>query len=150
MSESCSTLTVYFEDPFWVGIYERQNAGKLEVCKIVYGPEPKIYEVYEHLLTNWYRFSFSPPVDAESSTARTLNPKRLQRQVKRQLASEGVSTKAQQALKLQREEGKLQHKVISRKLKRQSRSDALLCIGKSKKQGTEVIDLCALLLVTMI
>ena len=83
MSESCSTLTVYFEDPFWVGIYERQNAGKLEVCKIVYGPEPKIYEVYEHLLTNWYRFSFSPPVDAESSTARALNPKRLQRQVKR-------------------------------------------------------------------
>lgn len=117
MSESCSTLTVYFEDPFWVGIYERQNAGKLEVCKIVYGPEPKIYEVYEHLLTNWYRFSFSPPVDAESSTARALNPKRLQRQVKRQLASEGVGTKAQQALKLQREEGKLQHKVISREAK---------------------------------
>jgi hypothetical protein len=34
MSETCPPgLTVFFDDPFWVGIYERVNDGKMEVAK---------------------------------------------------------------------------------------------------------------------
>ena len=29
-----SSLTIMFEDPFWVGIYERYDDGQYEVCKI--------------------------------------------------------------------------------------------------------------------
>lgn len=38
-------LTVYFEDPFWVGVFERVEGGKLPVCKVTFGAEPKDYEV---------------------------------------------------------------------------------------------------------
>ena len=33
-------LTVYFEDPFWVGVFERVEDGKLSVCKVTFGAEP--------------------------------------------------------------------------------------------------------------
>lgn len=39
-----STLTILFEPPFWVGLYERVDGGKYEVCKITFGAEPKDYK----------------------------------------------------------------------------------------------------------
>ena len=45
-----SSLTILFEAPFWIGLYERMDNGKYEVCKITFGSEPKDYEVYEFLL----------------------------------------------------------------------------------------------------
>lgn len=30
-------LTVYFENPFWVGFFERVSDGKLSVCKVTFG-----------------------------------------------------------------------------------------------------------------
>ena len=44
-----SSLTILFEAPFWIGLYERTDSGKYEVCKITFGLEPKDYEVYEFL-----------------------------------------------------------------------------------------------------
>ena len=41
-----SCLTVLFEEPFWIGLYERRHNGYYEVCKITFGVEPKISEVY--------------------------------------------------------------------------------------------------------
>lgn len=38
-------LTVFFEEPVWVGVLERILDGKLSVCKITFGVEPKDYEV---------------------------------------------------------------------------------------------------------
>ena len=37
-------LTVYFEEPFWVGIFEHIEDGKLSVAKVTFGVEPKEYE----------------------------------------------------------------------------------------------------------
>lgn len=53
-------LTVYFDDPFWVGVYERQENGRLSACRLVFGAEPKDYEVYAHMLAAWGRMQFSP------------------------------------------------------------------------------------------
>lgn len=30
-------LTVWFADPFWVGVYEREAEGRLEVCRHTFG-----------------------------------------------------------------------------------------------------------------
>ena len=107
MDTVSSKLTVMFEEPFWIGLYEREYVGRYEVCKITFGPEPKDYEVYAFLLDNMQRLVFSPPIAAEKTKEKRINPKRMQRQISRQLASyEGIGTKAQQALKLQHEEGK--------------------------------------------
>lgn len=107
MDTVSSKLTVMFEEPFWIGLYERGYGRRYEVCKITFGPEPKDYEVYAFLLDNRQRLVFSPPIAAEKTKEKRINPKRMQRQISRQLASyEGIGTKAQQALKLQHEEGK--------------------------------------------
>ena len=52
-------LTVFFEEPFWVGIFERSCEEKYDVLKIVFGPEPKDYQVYEFILKNFHKLRFS-------------------------------------------------------------------------------------------
>ena len=50
-----ASLKVFFENPFWVGVFERIEDGKLSVCKVTFGAEPKDYEVLEYGSTtmNW-------------------------------------------------------------------------------------------------
>ena len=74
-----SSLTILFEAPFWIGLYERIDGDKYEVCKITFGAEPKDYEVYDFLLKNWQTLKFSPPVKADRIEERKINPKRMQR-----------------------------------------------------------------------
>lgn len=104
-----SQLTVYFENPFWVGVYERQDDGRLTVCRIVFGTQPKDYEVYQFIQQNWHLLRFSPPVSAGKHIGKRINPKRMQRDIQKQLTGNGVGTRAQQALKLQQQEGKKAH-----------------------------------------
>ena len=99
-------LTVFFENPFWIGVLERTEDGRLEVCKITFGAQPKDYEVHEFLLRSWPQLVFSPAVDADTAQSMRINPKRMQRRISRQLMVPGIGTKAQQALKLQQEENK--------------------------------------------
>ena len=109
-----SRLTVYFEDPFWVGLYEREDGGRYEVSRIVFGAEPKDYEVYAFLLAQWSRLRFSPALETEQTQERRVNPKRMQRRIQRELERTApAGTKAQQALKLQQEEGKLARRTRS-------------------------------------
>ena len=110
-----SCFTVFFEDPFWVGLYERIVNDKLEVCKITFGAEPKDYEVYQFLLTHTYSLQFSKPIesDAKKPTAIT-NPKRLRRTIEKQLNNCGIGTKSQQALQRQREANKIVAKQKTR------------------------------------
>ena len=35
-----SKLTIYFEEPFWVGVFEELDGDKLSVCRTVFGAEP--------------------------------------------------------------------------------------------------------------
>ena len=108
-----SGLTVFFDDPFWVGVFERSDDGKLSVCKVTFGAEPKDYEVWEFVLKHYDKLKFSPIVETDQRQAAD-NPKRRQRNAKKQLNRTGVGTKAQQALQKQREEMKLERKQNSR------------------------------------
>ena len=47
MDRGKAGLTVFFEGPFWVGVFERVEDGKLSVCRVVFGSEPRNYEVWE-------------------------------------------------------------------------------------------------------
>jgi len=109
-----TSLTILFENPFWIGLYERIDNEKYEVCKITFGAEPKDYEVYDFLLYNWNKLRFSPPVRTDNVEERRINPKRMQREISGQLQDKGIGTKAQQALKLQHEQGKIERKIQNR------------------------------------
>ncbi|MCM1329223.1 MAG: YjdF family protein [Ruminococcus sp.] len=102
MCKIIGSLTVYFDDPFWAGVFEIYQNGKLTAAKVTFGAEPKDSEVYEFVLQNYYRLKFSPPVETFLKEKKT-NPKRLQREA-RKVPTEYVGTKSQQALKLQREQ----------------------------------------------
>jgi len=58
-------LTVYFNDPFWVGVFERIEDGKLSVCRVTFGAEPKDYDVWEFVLKHYYKSEFSPAVETD-------------------------------------------------------------------------------------
>lgn len=109
-----SKLTVLFEAPFWVCFCEREADGLYEVCKITFGAQPKDFEVYDFLLKNYSVLKFSPPVETAGHEPVRVNPKRMQRLIEKQLQAPGIGTKAQQALKLQREQEKSEKKAQSR------------------------------------
>ena len=114
MDKVSGKLTVFFEDAFWVGVFERVSDGKLSACKVTFGAEPKDYEIYEFVLKNYYRLRFSPAVATDVKEA-GRNPKRVQREVRKQVQNTGIGTKSQQALKLQQEQLKTERKTVSRK-----------------------------------
>lgn len=116
MSESHVKLTVYFDDPFWVGVFERIENGKLSVCKVTFGAEPKDFEVWEFILKNYYNLKFSPAVVAVIKQTAD-NPKRRQRNAEKEMQSAGIGTKSQQALAAQREEMKTERKKMSKEHK---------------------------------
>ena len=109
-----TSITILFDAPFWVGLYEREHDGHYEACKITFGAEPKDYEVYAFLLRNWHRLRFSPSIQAAGRAPKAVNPKRMQRLIHRQTEAAGIGTKAQQALQLQREQLKQERTVRSR------------------------------------
>ena len=49
MGKVSGKLTVYFNEPFWIGVFERIEDGKLSVAKVTFGAEPKDYDVYEFI-----------------------------------------------------------------------------------------------------
>ena len=109
-------LTVFFEEPFWVGIFERIEDGKLSVAKVTFGAEPKDYEVQEYIQKCYFSLKFSSVVETVVKDIKR-NPKRMQREVKKQMLEIGIGTKSQQALKLQQEQNKQERKEKRRKRK---------------------------------
>ena len=116
MDKVSGKLTVYFEEPFWIGIFERIEDGKLSVAKVTFGAEPKEYEVQEYVQKYYFSLKFSPAVDAVAKDIKR-NPKRMQREAKKQMQEIGIGTKSQQALKLQQEQNKQERKVRSQEKK---------------------------------
>lgn len=127
-------FTVFFEEPFWVGVYERSVDGFLEVSKITFGTEPKDYDIYNYILLNFNKLKFSKPIKKDKVTIdKKINPKRMQRLISNQLDS-SISTKSQQALKLQHEQNKLENKSLNRVKKEEQKQKQFELKQQKKKQ----------------
>ena len=137
MDEAYGKLTVFFEEPFWVGVFERTEGDRLSVCKVTFGAEPKNYEVLTYVLEQYHKLVFSPPVVSEVRE-RADSPKRRQRAAVRDMQPTGVGTKSQQALQAQREMIKVERKEISkeqREAEEQRRFELKQQKKKEKKRG---------------
>jgi len=132
MNRVSGRLTVFFEDPFWVGVFERIADRKLSVAKVTFGAEPKDYEVLEFINRNYYCLQFSPAVETVVKDTKK-NPKRAQRDAKKQTLETGIGTKSQQALKLQQEQNKQERKVRSRE-QREAENQRLFELKQMKKR----------------
>ena len=74
--------------------------------------EPKDHEVYDFVLKNYYWLRFSSVVVTDVKET-GYNPKRVQREVRKQVQNTGIGTKSQQALKLQQEQLKTERKIVN-------------------------------------
>lgn len=63
MDKTSYRLTVFFENPFWVGIIECNEDGKLTASKITFYKEPKDYEIRDFILKKYNQLNFSPAVE---------------------------------------------------------------------------------------
>ena len=132
-----TSLTVFFEDPFWVGVFERVDDGKLSVCKVTFGAEPKDYDVWEFVLRHYDELFFSPAVETEMRQIAD-NPKRRLRNVRKQTERSGIGTKTQRALQMQWEEMKKERRQNSREQRdaeAQRRFDMKQMKKKEKRRG---------------
>ena len=110
-------LTVFFEEPFWVGIFERIEDGKLSVAKVTFGAEPKDYEVQEYIQKCYFSLKFSSVVET----------------VVKDMLEIGIGTKSQQALKLQQEQNKQERKEKRRK-KKEAEEQRMFELKQRKKR----------------
>lgn len=126
-------LTVYFDGQFWVGVFQRKESEKLQVAKLVFGPEPQDEMVYEWILLNYHKLKFGAAVESEMPQEKRINPKRRQRQVHREQQNTGVGTKAQQALKQNQEVSKNARKLKSKEM-RKAKEDRIFQLKQQKKK----------------
>ncbi|UWG98983.1 YjdF family protein [Dehalobacter sp. DCM] len=127
-------LTVFFEEPFWVGVFEKNEMDYLFVCRVVFGAEPKDYEIYDLVLKDYCNLKFSSSFAANNGRERRSNPKRLQREVKKEVKSIGIGTKAQLAMKLQQEMNKVERRSKSREEKDHQKEEQFALRQQKKKE----------------
>lgn len=99
-----STLTVYHDGQFWVGLAEHVEVGRYGVARIVFGAEPSDEEILRFVTSEWEKLSFFGDKATETSKP-------------------AVSTKAQQALAAQREAMK-RESAQARSRRRVEKADA--------------------------
>ena len=104
-SEVSSTLTVYHDGQFWVGVVEHVENGMLSVARVVFGAEPSNEEVYTWVLERWTSLRLSAQAEPVGPRVGRLpgNPKRRAREAAKVRRQHGSSTASQLALARERE-----------------------------------------------
>ena len=132
------SLTVLFEDPFWIGLFEVTDEEGLLVCKVTFGAEPTGQEIIEFVEKNWHKLKYSEGIETTSTLEIKKSPKRQLREARKQMVSQGIGTKSQQALKMQQERNKVERKQLSkaeREAERQRKFDLRQAKMKEKHRG---------------
>lgn len=137
MDEYSGRLTVFYEEPFWVGVFERIEGDRLSVSKVTFGGEPRDYEVLGYVRRHYGELRFSDPVPHQVRE-KADNSKRRQRAAAKEMQPTGVGTKSQQALQAQREQMKTERRRITkaeREAEEQRRYELRQQKKKEKKRG---------------
>ncbi|MFP7737109.1 YjdF family protein [Priestia aryabhattai] len=135
------SLTIYYDGQFWVGIIEVVEDGKLRAFRYVFGAEPKDTEILDFIyykLLNIINQSVHSGLDVKGKSDKKINPKRLQRQVAKQINKVGVSTKAQEAIKQEYEEKKKSKKKRAKQYREELKEQKYLMKkqkAKAKQKG---------------
>lgn len=112
MHASLVRLKVFFDDPFWIGVFEKHCDGQIRVARVVFGPEPKMPQILA-MMNRCRSIEYSAPQPGPVRIdAIRINPKRRQRMINRDRKKPGCSTNAQLALK--------HHQESRRELQQQS------------------------------
>jgi hypothetical protein len=118
-------LLVYFDGQFWTGLIESNESGDYFVRQHIFGAEPSDVEILDFVNIQLPRLlQTAPAMQAEKAPfaePRRINPKRLKKMAAHELRQSPLSTKSQEAMRLQLEQGKEERRQISKAEKEERR-----------------------------
>lgn len=128
--------TIFFDKRYWVGTFERTDKEGYAIARHIFGVEPTDPEVYEFVLTHYLELKFGKPKQFTLEIKR-MSPKRVQREVRREMerikATTQPSTLAQDYMRKEIEERKLQNNQQT-SAERQARKDEQFAIKQKKRK----------------
>lgn len=134
-------MTVFFDGGFWFGLVEYQDKQLgYQAFRYPFGKEPKDSEildfVYRHLTELMQKQERLGLVSDEPDTSlvhKSINPKRMQREISKQLKQPALSSKAQHAMQASHELLKLEKKA-SKRQKRQEYKERQFQLKQEKRR----------------
>ncbi len=134
-------LTILFDPPYWIGLLEIESDGQLYAARHIFGANPSDPEVYafvqNDLLPLINTMNVGLPID-NLTTARRINPKRLQREIRHEMQHTDIPGKAHDAMRLQIESNKRGRRISSRAERdaiRQHKRDVADAKAKARHKG---------------
>lgn len=128
--------TIFFEKRFWVGTFERTDKDGYAVARHIFGGEPSDPEIHEFVLKHYHELKFGELKEVTIQIQR-MNPKRVQREVRREMEKMRETTKpstiAQDYMREEMEKKKMEKKSIS-SAEKQARKDEQFAIKQEKRK----------------
>lgn len=128
--------TIFFDKRFWVGTFERTDKEGYAVARHIFGSEPSDPEVHEFVLKHYHELKFGEAKEITLQIQR-MNPKRVQREVRREMARIKETTKpstlAQDYMREEIEKKKKENKEIT-SAEKQARKDEQFFLKQEKKK----------------
>jgi Protein of unknown function (DUF2992) len=119
-------LTVFFNGQFWEGIVEIHDVENLKVGRYIFGTEPQAAEIVAFVRSYDIGDLLAQSkleLIASGLPKQSTNPKRVARQVSKEIAIQGISTMAQDVMRQNLEERKQASKVRSKAEKEAQAAD---------------------------
>lgn len=128
--------TIFFDKRFWVGTFERTDREGYAVARHIFGAEPSDPEVHEFVLNQYHELKFGEAKEVAIQIHR-MNPKRVQREVRREMArikeTTRPSTLAQDYMREEIEKKKKEKKATSSG-ERQARKEDQFFLRQEKRK----------------
>ncbi|WP_319419852.1 YjdF family protein [Pleurocapsa sp. FMAR1] len=118
-------LSILFESPFWIALLEKESDGLLYAARHVFGSEPSSENVYEFILSGEYKNlveGMTVGLLNKRSRQRSINPKRLQRQIRQEKERSGISNQSREVMRLQQEQNKKERASTSKEERERKRN----------------------------
>lgn len=135
------TITVMFDPPFWIVLFEKIEDGKYSVAREVIGSsEPSNSELkifFNRLYLNEICYSVPAENDDDNNQKKSFNFKRMQREIKKMTVENDTKytfSKAQAELKKQQELNKQEKKSLSKEEREKERDRRFEQKQQKKKQ----------------
>lgn len=110
--------TIFFENRYWVGSFERTDREGYAVARHIFGAEPTDPEVYDFVLNQYLELNFGAAQEFTLKIKR-MNPKRVQKEIRKEMErfkeAARPSTFAQEYMREEMEKKKVERKRVSSK-----------------------------------
>lgn len=128
-----SQLTVFFEESFYRGVFERTVAGRYQVAKVTFGTQESTTNRIQQLINcRWSALRWTTGTPAAQSDQTSHNAKKRQRRAQQAIHQHGSSLQAGVALKLEHKQN-LADKKKRRKAQRQAHAEEVRLKSQAKR-----------------